>query len=506
MQSCLRRQERDIFIDALRVLTVLIVVLGHWATTTVIWVEGRISVENALSVIPESHVATWLLQVMPLLFFVGGFANARSLARHDGEYMAYLRTRLGRLLTPALAFMVVWLSVGIATEILPLPEPNVMERAADLAALPFWFLGMYVVVVTLAPLLWRLHRRLGWWVPALLIVGAAIVDLLVHGFGCAAVGVANYAFVWLLAHQLGFFYADGRLDRVSGASAGALAVAGLVGLVVAVTVGGYPMSMVGVPGEDRWNTEPPSLALVALTIWLLGLALLARPLIQSWAGQRRRLVDQLNGSVLTIYLWHVSAFALGAAVIYLLGIPRPDTGSALWWTTRPLWLAVMVPFLALFVYGFRRFEVHPTPQLIARRSDHRVRLVAVSIAIVSLALGIFGFGVSGFDRVVTEHGETILVFSVNPLQNVLHVAIGLGLLWVAYRSPWALPGAAGASLLYLALGTVSWSTGIGLLAMNPATARLHVVMGLLGLSLLVLAVASDRRHAESGSPKGPATS
>jgi surface polysaccharide O-acyltransferase-like enzyme len=506
VQSCLRRHERDIFIDGLRVLAVLIVVVGHWATTTVIWVEGRISVENALSVIPEVHVATWLLQVMPLLFFVGGFANARSLARHDGEYMAYLRTRLARLLTPVLAFIAIWLSVGVAAEVLPLPESIGVERAADLAALPFWFLGMYVVVVALAPLLWRLHRRFGWWVPALLIVGVATVDLLVHGIGYAAVGVANYAFVWLLAHQLGFFYADGRLDRVSGASAGALSVAGLMGLVAAVTVGGYPMSMVGVPGEDRWNTEPPSLALVALTIWLLGLVLLARPLIQSWAGRRRRLVDRLNGSVLTIYLWHVSALALGAAAVHLLDVPRPDTGSALWWATRPLWLVVMVPFLALFVYGFRRFEVHPAPRPVAPRSCRRVRLVAVSIAVVSLALGIFGFGVSGFDRVVTEHGETILVFSVNPLQNLLHVAVGFGLLWVAYRSAWVLPGAAGGSLLYLVLGTVGRSTSIGLLAMNPATARLHVVMGLLGLSLLVLAVASDRRHAESGSPKGPATS
>ncbi len=497
MRSRLKSHERDIFIDALRVLAVLIVVVGHWATTTVIWVEGRISVENALSVIPESHVATWLLQVMPLLFFVGGFANARSLARHDGDYMAYLRTRLVRLLTPALAFMAAWLLVGIAAEALPLPDPSAVERAADLAALPFWFLGMYVIVVALAPLLWRLHLRLGWWVPALLIVGAATVDLLVHGFGYAAVGVASYAFVWLLPHQLGFFYADGRLDRVSGASAGALAGVGLVGLVVAVTVGGYPMSMVGVPGEDRWNTEPPSLPLVALTMWLIGLALLARPLIRSWAVHRQRLVDRLNGCVLTIYLWHVSALALGAAVLFLLGFPRPDAGSAPWWTIRPLWIAAMVPLLALLVYGFHRFEVHPAPQLLARRSDHRVRLVAVATAVVSLALGIFGFGVSGFDRVATEHGETILVFSVNPLQNVLHVAVGLGLLWVVYRFTWALPGAVAASMLYLALGAVGWSTGIGLLAMNPATAGLHVVVGSLGLSLLVAAVLSDRRHRRS---------
>ncbi|MEA3503431.1 MAG: acyltransferase [Actinomycetota bacterium] len=506
MQSSDGRHERDVFVDVLRVLAVLIVVVGHWATTTVIWEEGRIGVENVLSVIPESHGATWLVQVMPLLFFVGGFANARSLARHGGEYLPYLRTRLVRLLTPTLAFMAIWLLVGIIAEALPLPDPNVVARAADLAALPFWFLGMYVVVVALAPLMWRLHQHFGWWVPALLIVGAAAVDVLVHGLGYAAVGVANYAFVWLLAHQLGFFYGEGRLNRVSGAFAGALFAAGLMALVVAVTFGGYPTSMVGVPGEDRWNTDPPSLPLVALTIALIGLALLARPRIQSWATRRHRLVDRLNSSTLTLYLWHVSALALAAAVVYPLGFPRPDTGSALWWTFRPVWLAVMVPFLALLVYSFHRFEVHPTPRLISRRSDHRVRLIAAATAVVSLSLGILGFGVSGFDRGVTEYGETVLAFSVNPLQNVLHVAVGLGLLGLVYLSAWILPGAAGASLLYLMLGAGGWSTGIGLLAINPATARLHVVLGSLGLCLLALAVVSDRRHAERDSPTGSTTS
>ena len=211
MGNGLERDGRDIFLDALRVAAVLVVVAGHWTTTTVIWEEGRIAGENALSVIPESHLATWLLQVMPLLFFVGGAANAWSLARHSGKYLAYLRTRLVRLLAPTVAFMAVWLIVGIVAEALPLPEPNVVESAADVAALPLWFLGLYVVVVALAPVLWRVHRSLDWWAPVLMVAGAAVVDVLVHGLGYDDVGVANYALVWLVPHQLGFFVADGRL-------------------------------------------------------------------------------------------------------------------------------------------------------------------------------------------------------------------------------------------------------------------------------------------------------
>ena len=506
MRSGLERQERDVFVDALRVAVVLIVVAGHWATTSVIWEEGQIAGENALSVIPESHLATWLLQVMPLLFFVGGFANARSLARHRGEYLAYLRTRLVRLLVPTVVFMAVWLVVGIVAEALPLPEPNVVERAADVAALPFWFLGLYVIVVALAPLLWWLHEHLRWWVPVFFIVGAAAVDVLVYGLGYDAIGIANYALVWLLPHQLGFFYADGQLERVSGRVAGALAAVGLLGLVVAVTVAGYPVSMVGVPGENRWNTDPPSLPLVALTMWLIGLVLLARPRIRPWALRRRRLVKRLNGITLTLYLWHVSALAIAAAVVYPLGFPRSDTGSALWWATRPLWLAVLVPFLLLLVYGFRRFEVHQAPRLIPRFADHRARHVAAGIGVVSLALGILGFGVTGFDHVATEAGESVLAFSMNPLQSVLHVAVGLGVLWAAYRPVSVVPGATAASVLYLLLGVAGWSTGITLFAMNPATARLHTVVGSLGLGLLTLAVASDRTHSQGPSPMGTAAS
>jgi hypothetical protein len=63
-------------------------------------------------------------------------------------------------------FVAVWLVVGVAAELLPLPHPNLVDRGADIAALPFWFVGLYVVVVAVAPAMLRLHRRWGWRVPA----------------------------------------------------------------------------------------------------------------------------------------------------------------------------------------------------------------------------------------------------------------------------------------------------------------------------------------------------
>ena len=124
--------------------------------------------------------------------------------------------------------------------------------------------------------------------------------------------------------------------------------------------------------------------------------------------------------------------------------------------------------------------------------DHRTRHVAAVIGVVSLALGILGFAVTGFDHVATQFGGSVLGFSMNPLQSVLHVGVGLGVLWAAYVPVPVMPGATAASVLYLLLGVAGWSTGITLFAMNAAAARLHAVVGSLGLGLLILAVVSDR--------------
>ena len=92
-------------------------------------------------------------------------------------------------------------------------------------------------------------------------------------------------------------------------------------------------------------------------------------------------------------------------------------------------------------------------------------------------------------------GETVLAFSTNPLQNVLHLAVGLGVLWRMFEAARVVLTAAGASALYLVIGLAGWSDGIGILAMNPATATLHVVLGSLGVALVIGAGAADRRGA-----------
>ena len=116
----------------------------------------------------------------------------------------------------------------------------------------------------------------------------------------------------------------------------------------------------------------------------------------------------------------------------------------------------------------------------------------------SLGLGILGFGVTGFNRVATDLGEGVLAFDLNPLQNVLHLLLGLAALWSAYRvRTLALAAASVLSLSFLAVGLFGISDGIEVLGMNSATAVLHVVLGVIGAAFVGWAAWRDLRPSVS---------
>jgi len=483
--------ERDPFIDFTRVACICVVVLSHWLTTTVVWSEGGVDAVNALEVIAAGRLVTWLVQVMPLVFFIGGFANAVCLSRHGGAYLPYLEARLGRLLRPTYVFLAVWLAAAPVIEIADPTAPGKAE-AAEVAALPLWFLGIYVVAVALAPAAWEVHRRARFTVVAVLALAVAAVDAVSIGGGLTDLGGLNYALLWLLAHQIGFFYADGTLERWGMRGAALLAGAGLVGLVLLTTVGGYPVSLVGVPGQARSNAQPPSLAMLALTLWLVGLAMLLRPCIQRLSARPRfgRSVKRLHAVVLTMFLWHVTAISLAGGVWRAAGLPEPEIGSVRWWQLRPLWLLMAaIPLLALLLV-FGRLEKHPKGQP-GRLSPGRA--AAVGFGVFAIAIGLLGFGQTGFFPLAPAQGEALLMFDLNPLQNAFHLVVGAVVVLSLRRRRALLVAIVGAGLFVLSgLLEVLERTWVDPLGMDRFTGGAHVVVGGAAVLILLVALVAER--------------
>ena len=116
-------------------------------------------------------------------------------------------------------------------------------------------------------------------------------------------------------------------------------------------------------------------------------------------------------------------------------------------------------------------------------TDSPNRLLGAVFGVVYLLVGLLGFVVtSGVDFAATE-GKPLIVFDVNPLHNIAHLAIGALLLVAAMKSVSAAKGAntlVGA--VYLLLGIVGLfilDSSANILALNGADNVLHLASALL---------------------------
>jgi hypothetical protein len=165
----------------------------------------------------------------------------------------------------------------------------------------------------------------------------------------------------------------------------------LAALVALTASGAWPPSMVGLPGDRVSNMNPPSLCIVALTVWLVGLAMLLRPAATRWLERPRpwTMVVTAGSALMTLFLWHLTALALAVLLLHPLGLTGPTPGTLAWWALRPLWLLVPAAMLVPLVALFARFE-RSRPTLWPRP-----RPVAVALGLTAVVVGILGVAVSG---------------------------------------------------------------------------------------------------------------
>ena len=345
--------ERDRYIDFLRALSLVVVVIWHWVFTILVVNGETVTPTNPIGFTRGLWIATWVFQVMPVFFFVGGYGHRLAFDNYTpGTSRRFLARRTKRLLAPAFGLVGLWIGLGLIINAV-IDAPWTWD-AVILVLSPLWFIAVYVVLVLLAPLAIRAHWRWGELVPVWLLGLAAVLDVLrfSHGQGWAA--WTNFLVIWGLAHQLGFFY-----DRfiVAPARTGwMLAWSGFFALVALTNMGFYPRSQVGVPGERFSNMGPPTLTIVALTFLQIGLVIIVRPWVmdQLETNQRwQRAFGWVTRNSLPLYLFHSTGMALAVATIYLVfGYVPPPEPTAEWWITRPLWLAApfvaTLPLLALY--------------------------------------------------------------------------------------------------------------------------------------------------------------
>jgi fucose 4-O-acetylase-like acetyltransferase len=356
---------RNRVIDFWRAVAILTVVFGHWLAAS-IWLQPNDEIElmNSLQWIPYAAWVTWIVQVMPIFFFVGGYANARGLSRLEaGEETApaWITKRVRRLFTPVIPLVVVWTLLIVATRWFVPAE--VVHAGAMSATVPLWFVSVYLMVTAMAPWTHRWWRRHPLGSITALAAAAIAVDAVRFGLGVELIGWINYVFVWGLVHQAGYWWADrDRIGRPIRPRTGwAIFSVALSALIVVTWAGWYPVAMVGIPGAEITNMTPPTFGIALLGTVQAGIILGTRPAIERLTRRLRvwHVVVAVSGVLMTIFLWHLGAMSLVAAVGLFTfdgAMFRIEPGTTAWWLTRPLWLLILSGVTIALVAVFAPFE------------------------------------------------------------------------------------------------------------------------------------------------------
>lgn len=391
--------DRNDYVDLLRGASIVAVVVGHWLLTGIQYQAGEFTGVDALGFVSWGSWATLVLQVVPVFFFVGGYANALSWARRSaagGSWVEWLERRMRRLLGPTSAYLGVVACCVAVAEVAGVSANNLYQAGWALA-FQLWFLAAYAVLLVATPILHAAHRRWGPAVPVVMGAVAILVSAVVVQWRWHLIGWANYVLVWGVFHQLGFAWRDGaftgRRGRAVALTVGAAAaLAGLIGLA------GFPVSMVGVPGAQIQNASPPSMALLMFGVTQCGIALLAETAVSRWLARHATgRATARRGAALSmpIYLWHMVPVVAVCVIGYPLGwLAQPPMGSGRWWGEHLIWIGGLVlgmvavlAFLTMSRSAWRRATTRLPRGESARTAGWPASLpVVVGVAVISAAL------------------------------------------------------------------------------------------------------------------------
>ena len=115
------------------------------------------------------------------------------------------------------------------------------------------------------------------------------------------------------------------------------------------------------------------------------------------------------------------------------------------------------------------------------------RLIATVFGAVYLLVGLVGFAVTAGISFFSTEGANLIIFEVNPLHNVIHLAIGAALLYAGLKNvQLARTVNAGVGAVYLLVGILGLfllSSPLNIIALNGADNVLHLASAVLLLGV-----------------------
>jgi hypothetical protein len=373
---------RDRVLDFVKVAALALVVIGHQVAWTT-FPDGTAS--NTLDVAPSLWWMSWALQWLPVFFFAAG-VGLRSSRDAGRPWADVVRSRATSLLAAALPLIFVSL---VLTALIAAWRPSLAQAAGVITVQLLWFVGVYILVVLVSPVILRLHAM--WWVLVLIVLVVAIDLLRIHVDD--RWGWLNLIVVWSVFALVGA--QRDRWAKLPRIVLTGYAVFALAGSALALVVGPYSKALItanAAPGLS--NLAPPTIVLCLFGVAQILVILLAWRALARWLDRDRVWVPvAIAGSrSMGIYIWHMLVTSIVIAVLVLAGIAPPAL-SLTWWLLHGGSLVVVVA-VSWFIAG----PAQLLSRSMATRLAHtpwRFSAPVVGLAALLAAASVLGISESG---------------------------------------------------------------------------------------------------------------
>ena len=225
-------EARNRYVDLLRALSILAVVLGHWLISAPYFRRRCAGLQP-----PSGSRAVVAMADLDLPGDAGVLLRwwvfQRSFLGVGAAQTPWLLVRgstpaTRRLIGPVLPLLLMW-GAMVAVAHSNGVSDAMIRIGSKVALVPVWFLAVYIMVVALVPVTHAAWKRWGFASIVVPSCAAALIDIAFFAGDLRTLGWFNYLFVWLTVHQLGYAWHDRRLAGV--ATGLALFVVGVVALV-----------------------------------------------------------------------------------------------------------------------------------------------------------------------------------------------------------------------------------------------------------------------------------
>ena len=318
---------RERFIDFTKITGLLFLIINSFSFLRLQDSGGELFVEN-LSVNSQNlMVVTWFTAGMSLFFFSMGFNNLiawYSNVGRDGSQWNYLVDRINTLLGP----VIVWIfSSTIILNLLSRSEnfPNYLTTSEDgimpsieFILWPLWLVSIYLVMVLFAPFTIYLHKKYPYATVLSLITLTILIDNIDFSINLSYLKLFNYLFFWIVVHQIGYFFADGKIQKLNLNVFIYVTVFSYGYLFYQMSISESYLSLASYRLTSLNNEDPPTTIYLIASIGLICLFLSAKNIIEKILSNQKiwLIISHIHSNIYTVYLWHIFVFFS----IYLYGL------------------------------------------------------------------------------------------------------------------------------------------------------------------------------------------